>query len=499
MLTTRPSAEQGISSGIPFLSSIINASSIALVVISLVLACAVSLVGDGSLLWFLAPLLSAVIAWYLVMKFRRVLATYESLHSTLRHANRGDFDRRISNTKTLGEVGLIAWELNDFLDKVETYFKEVNSCFSHVSEGNFERRAFYRGMPGLLKESMKNINDSIGIMQKNAELVAGNELHSRLHSLNVKNLVTNLRDTQNDLISIGNQMGDVEQIAKNTGDAAQAGHATVLSMVKALDNINDIISQVASVISQLGEDSQRVQESLLMIKEIAEQTDLLALNAAIEAARAGEQGRGFAVVADEVKALSQRTKSAAVDVTATINSFVERVNETVTKADTSTVLAQEVNEMVQGFKEQFDEFSSGSQITVSAVSLAKDYALNSLVKVDHIIYKQNGYISLDSASSNGEAMDAIMVGHHDCRLGQWYYEGDGLELFSHTQGYQRLEVPHSKVHLSVQHAVELSKQDWANDAGIKESIVAAMAEAEAESYQILGHLDAMVKQRHNLH
>lgn len=50
-----------------------------------------------------------------------------------------------------------------------------------------------------------------------------------------------------------------------------------------------------------------IAEKILVVQEIARQTDLLALNAAIEAARAGTHGKGFAVVASEVRKLAERS------------------------------------------------------------------------------------------------------------------------------------------------------------------------------------------------
>ena len=56
---------------------------------------------------------------------------------------------------------------------------------------------------------------------------------------------------------------------------------------------------------------ETIAEKILIVQDIARQTDLLALNAAVEAARAGEHGRGFAVVASEVRKLAERSQTAA--------------------------------------------------------------------------------------------------------------------------------------------------------------------------------------------
>jgi methyl-accepting chemotaxis protein len=86
---------------------------------------------------------------------------------------------------------------------------------------------------------------------------------------------------------------ETEKIARQSAEDARASGAAVNNAVTAM---------------------QTIAEKIMIVQEIARQTDLLALNAAVEAARAGEHGKGFAVVAAEVRKLAERSQTAAADI-----------------------------------------------------------------------------------------------------------------------------------------------------------------------------------------
>jgi methyl-accepting chemotaxis protein/ligand-binding sensor domain-containing protein len=95
---------------------------------------------------------------------------------------------------------------------------------------------------------------------------------------------------------------------------AVEGGEIVAKTIQGMEEINNVVNNIAGTIKKLEESSNEIGEIVELIDEIADQTNLLALNASIEAARAGEYGRGFAVVADEVQKLSERTAAATKNI-----------------------------------------------------------------------------------------------------------------------------------------------------------------------------------------
>jgi len=98
--------------------------------------------------------------------------------------------------------------------------------------------------------------------------------------------------------------------------------------VKQMKQIDSIIADAVQKVQNLEENSNEISNLTLVIKDIADQTNLLSLNAAIEAARAEEHGKGFAVVADEVKKLSEQVSSSVGEIT-TIVSTIQSETKTV--------------------------------------------------------------------------------------------------------------------------------------------------------------------------
>lgn len=272
-----------------------------------------------------------------------------------------------------------------------------------------------------------------------------------------------------------------------------------------------INSEVNTTVNNVGVAARRQAESVQMVAElerqaasigdivkavgrIADQTNLLALNASIEAARADEHGRGFAVVADEVKNLSEHTKNAALEVSKTLKAFNKRVEQMHVEAESSASLSQEVMEQVSSFRLQFSNLSASAKASVGYIVYARDKSFGLLTKLDHVIYKQNGYIAIENPDTCPQ-QQAIMVDNHNCRLGKWYYEGIGHEKFRTTQAYGKLDLPHEEVHRTTHLAYSLSRGNWAEDPNKLDDIIKQMKLSEEASTLVMQYIDEMVEEK----
>jgi methyl-accepting chemotaxis protein len=196
----------------------------------------------------------------------------------------------------------------------------------------------------------------------------------------------------------------IVEAEKSTGDTVQVG----VKLSEAKDGIDDMVervrnsaeveSEMAEKLSQLSTEASQVKDVLVVISDIADQTNLLALNAAIEAARAGEHGRGFAVVADEVRKLAERTQKTLAEINATINLVVQSIIDSSDAMNTNVVRVNELHDIANRVEHEINE----TVIIVDKATAASQTTLNDtrdMVKAtDDMI--QLVYIANDALSKN---------------------------------------------------------------------------------------------------
>lgn len=294
-----------------------------------------------------------------------------------------------------------------------------------------------------LKAKISLLDEQLSTLQlRHDEAVQSTE--NWVHLLrNMEKFGQTLIGTQQTMAGMAQTLKQEKEEAQNAGAISAGSRDLMLRISRDLGNLSEHSRQTMTSVEGLNANTGQIGGILQLIKEIASQTNLLALNAAIEAARAGEAGRGFAVVADEVRKLAERTAKATGEIDSLVGNIQRDTREAQSGIENLAGRADTFGSDGAKATENLENVLGLSKKVELAIALAALRSFTELAKLDHTVFKFEVYKVFMGVSQKSEG---DFANHTGCRLGKWYYEGEGKHCFSKFDGYAAMEAPHLAVH-----------------------------------------------------
>ena len=296
--------------------------------------------------------------------------------------NLADGDLTVQASVTEDVTGAIADSINFTIEELRTLVRGINSATDQVTKATQETQA----ISNRLFEASQRQNREI-----------------QLASASVLTMAESINE-------VAQNAAQSAKVAQAQLVAAEKGGSAVQDQISGMNDIRSQIQETSKRIKRLGESSLEIGEIVELISDITEQTNVLALNAAIQAASAGEAGRGFSVVAEEVQRLAERSGEATKQIEAIVKTIQADTQDAVAAMEKSTVGVVEGAKLSDAAGQALAEIQQVSRELAELIGSISAQTQRQSSSVTDVTRGMQGILKISEETTEGTKQTNVSIG-----------------------------------------------------------------------------------------
>lgn len=323
----------------------------------------------------------------------------------------GDLGSEFPVTKQEDEVAVLAEEARMMAENLNLIISDAGEILTQMAEGDYtvetkigdryvgdfaSLRDAMRTMKAQMNETMRNIEEASSQVSAGADNLANG----------AQALAEGATDQAGSVEELQATIANVTSGVQRTAESVDESYKQARRYADEADQSREEMKAMVSAMGRINETSQKIENIIGEIEDIASQTNLLSLNAAIEAARAGEAGRGFAVVADQIRKLAEQSAQSAVDTRQLIEGSLQEITEGNKAADR---VAASIDAVVSGMKQIAEASKELSEITIQQAE-AMEQVESGVNQISEVVQSNSATAQESSATSEELSAQAISMG-----------------------------------------------------------------------------------------
>jgi methyl-accepting chemotaxis protein len=277
------------------------------------------------------------------------------------------------------EINSMTAHLNGLLESFSHFFGQLSHALTDLENVGSDLSSNMEETASAMHQIRTNVNNSLSQIEKqeksvNSTVTTVEEINHNIHSLD-NNISCQTEDIQESSTAVEEMIGQIKAVSSSTEEA----DSLMKTLKESSQTGQENLLQVSTMIKDISEKSNELEQANSLIAGIASRTNLLAMNAAIEAAHAGDSGRGFAVVADEIRKLAEQATVQSGQVKKTISDINTSVLDVVGKSEESkhsfsdiVTFMNRMERITSEIKASMEEQVSGSSQILQSLNKMKD-------------------------------------------------------------------------------------------------------------------------------